>query len=233
MAEIERDNEEDIPAPTLSTDVEGTGKGKEKEKEGGDGETTTPPGSPRPAKRKREPNPNAEALKDVARFTLADDPAPGQGRRKVPERYYYTKPRSVYPNKGIEVNTNDRPGLQHFLDTMSEFYEMHVYTMGTRTYANAICKVIDPDGKIFGDRILSRDESGSKFSWFWHSLHELIVDFTSKNLKRLFPTDQSMVVVIDDRQDVWGDCPNLLKVVPCKLFYSRRQDEADYQTTSS
>lgn len=42
-------------------------------------------------------------------------------------------------------------------------------------------------------------------------------DFTSKNLQRLFPTDQSMVVVIDDRQDVWGDCPNLVKVVPCKL----------------
>lgn len=41
-------------------------------------------------------------------------------------------------------------------------------------------------------------------------------DFTSKNLKRLFPTDQSMVVVIDDRQDVWGDCPNLVKVVPCE-----------------
>jgi RNA polymerase II subunit A-like phosphatase len=92
MAEIERDEEEEIAPPTLSTDPEGTGKGKERE----EGETTTPPGSPRPAKRKREPNPNAEALKDVARFTLADDPAPGQGRRKVPERYYYTKPRFVH-----------------------------------------------------------------------------------------------------------------------------------------
>ena len=56
----------------------------------------------------------------------------------------------------------NRPGLQKFLDTMSEFYEMHVYTMGTRTYADAICRVIDPEGKIFGDRILSRDESGSE-----------------------------------------------------------------------
>lgn len=41
--------------------------------------------------------------------------------------------------------------------------------------------------------------------------------FSSKNLKRLFPTDQSMVVVIDDRSDVWGDIPNLVKVVPCEL----------------
>jgi RNA polymerase II subunit A-like phosphatase len=135
--------------------------------------------------------------------------------------------------KSSVENTDDRPGLQHFLDTMSEFYEMHVYTMGTRTYANAICKVIDPGGKIFGDRILSRDESGSEFSWRLRIFSKLMVDFTSKNLKRLFPTDQSMVVVIDDRQDVWGDCPNLLKVVPCKLFYSGRQDEAEQQTTSS
>jgi RNA polymerase II subunit A-like phosphatase len=163
MAEIERDEEEDLAPPTLSRESEGTGKGKEQEKEGVEGQTTTPPGSPRPAKRKREPNPNAEALKDVARFTLADDPAPGQGRRKVPERYYYTKPRFVI-SKSESVKTDDRPGLQYFLDTMSEFYEMHVYTMGTRTYANAICKVIDPGGKIFGDRILSRDESGSEFS---------------------------------------------------------------------
>jgi TFIIF-interacting CTD phosphatase-like protein len=61
------------------------------------------------------------------------------------------------------LGLTSRPGLQHFLDTMSEFYEMHVYTMGTRTYADAICKVIDPEGKIFGGRILSRDESGSEF----------------------------------------------------------------------
>jgi hypothetical protein len=41
-------------------------------------------------------------------------------------------------------------------------YEMHVYTMGTRAYAEEVCKAIDPDGKFFGGRILSRDESGSE-----------------------------------------------------------------------
>jgi RNA polymerase II subunit A-like phosphatase len=46
---------------------------------------------------------------------------------------------------------------------MSEIYEMHVYTMGTRSYADAICDVIDPDGHIFGGRVLSRDESGSEW----------------------------------------------------------------------
>lgn len=40
---------------------------------------------------------------------------------------------------------------------------MHVYTMGTRAYAEEVCAAIDPDGKFFGGRILSRDESGSAF----------------------------------------------------------------------
>ena len=45
---------------------------------------------------------------------------------------------------------------------MASKYEMHVYTMGTRAYAEEVCAAIDPEGKIFGGRILSRDESGSE-----------------------------------------------------------------------
>lgn len=78
---------------------------------------------------------------------------------------------------------------------------MHVYTMGTRAYAEEVCAAIDPDGTIFGGRLLSRDESGS---------------LTQKSLQRLFPCDTSMVVIIDDRADVWEWSPNLVKVVPCK-----------------
>lgn len=48
------------------------------------------------------------------------------------------------------------------MDKISELYEMHVYTMGTRSYANAICKALDPSGKWFGERVLTRNESGSR-----------------------------------------------------------------------
>lgn len=48
------------------------------------------------------------------------------------------------------------------MEEMSRLYEMHVYTMGTRTYADAIVKAVDPEGRYFGGRILSRDESGSR-----------------------------------------------------------------------
>lgn len=55
-----------------------------------------------------------------------------------------------------------RPGLNQFLKEVEELYELHIYTMGTRDYAEAVAKEIDPSGSFFKERILSRDESGSK-----------------------------------------------------------------------
>ena len=62
--------------------------------------------------------------------------------------------------------SSTRPGLPAFLKELSKLYEMHVYTMGTRAYAEKVCEVIDPKGEFFGRRILSRDESGSEFELF-------------------------------------------------------------------
>lgn len=137
-------------------------------------------------------NPNYRAVKDVRSFCLEEDPIapPGwSGPKMTPTKcWYYVKV---------------RPGLEEFLKRVSQLYEMHVYTMATRNYALAIAHIIDPDGRYFGDRILSRDESGS---------------LTHKNLRRLFPVDQLMVVIIDDRGDVWQWEKNLIKVVPYEFF---------------
>ncbi|CAG8711295.1 10868_t:CDS:10, partial [Ambispora leptoticha] len=95
------------------------------------------------------------------------------------------------------------PGLKEFLREISEYYELHIYTMGTRHYAEAVANIIDPNKEIFSERILSRDESGSM-------IH--------KNIRRLFPCDDSMAVVIDDRADVWQWAPNVIKVNPYGFF---------------
>lgn len=137
-------------------------------------------------------NPNYSAVKDVQKFSLEETPI-------LPPGYTGPQPRPTVCWYYVKV----RPGLEEFLSKISEIYEMHIYTMATRAYAKAIAKIIDPDGRYFGDRILSRDESGS---------------LTQKSLKRLFPVDQSMVVVIDDRGDVWNWSPNLIKVVPYDFF---------------
>jgi RNA polymerase II subunit A-like phosphatase len=129
-----------------------------------------------------ESNPNHNAVKDVQSFQLQDE---GPGNRICS---YYIKM---------------RPGLREFLEEVSKLYELHIYTMGTRSYAQNVAKIVDPDQKLFGDRILSRDESGS---------------MTLKKLSRLFPVNTDMVVIIDDRADVWSYSPNLIRVTPYDFF---------------
>ena len=129
-------------------------------------------------------NPNYEAVKDVRKFQLPDDAPSARGGGN----WYYIKL---------------RPHLTAFLALLSTRYEMHIYTMATRAYATEIAKLVDPDRKIFADRILSRDENGS---------------FTAKSLTRLFPVDSKMVVIIDDRGDVWSWSPNLVKVSVFDFF---------------
>ncbi|KAF5001177.1 hypothetical protein FGRMN_1201 [Fusarium graminum] len=134
----------------------------------------------------RDPsNPNHNAVKDVRSFQLNDD-----------------GPRGL--TSGCTYYIKLRPGLMEFLEEVSKMYELHVYTMGTRAYALNIAKIVDPDKKLFGNRVISRDENGS---------------ITSKSLQRLFPVSTDMVVIIDDRADVWPmNRPNLIKVVPYDFF---------------
>lgn len=130
-------------------------------------------------------NPNHNAVKDVRSFQLNDD-----------------GPRGL--TSGCTYYIKLRPGLMEFLEEVSKMYELHVYTMGTRAYALNIAKIVDPDKKLFGNRVISRDENGS---------------ITSKSLQRLFPVSTDMVVIIDDRADVWPmNRPNLIKVVPYDFF---------------
>lgn len=51
-----------------------------------------------------------------------------------------------------------RPNTRHFLQSMKSMYEMHICSFGARVYAHKIASMLDPDGTIFGHRILSRDE---------------------------------------------------------------------------
>jgi len=134
----------------------------------------------------RDPsNPNYDSVKEVRSFQLNDD-----GPRGLATGYWYY----------IKM----RPGLEEFLTKVADKYELHVYTMGTRAYAQNIAKIVDPHQKLFGNRVISRDENGSMIA---------------KSLQRLFPVSTNMVVIIDDRADVWPrNRPNLIKVTPYDFF---------------
>ncbi|KAI8645739.1 hypothetical protein BD408DRAFT_411448 [Parasitella parasitica] len=121
------------------------------------------------------------------------------------------------PGSDVVYYIKLRPGLAEFLNQVEEMYELHIYTMGTRAYAEAVAKEIDPSGSIFKERILSRDESGS---------------ITQKRLQRLFPCDTSMVVVLDDRSDVWSFSPNLIRIKPYEVFTGTDDiNGSNHQTT--
>ncbi|XP_018803973.1 PREDICTED: RNA polymerase II subunit A C-terminal domain phosphatase isoform X1 [Bactrocera latifrons] len=102
-------------------------------------------------------------------------------------------------------HTRLRPGTQLFLDRMSKFYELHICTFGARNYAHMIAQLLDPEGKYFSHRILSRDECFNATS-------------KTDNLKALFPNGDSMVCIIDDREDVWNMASNLIQVKPYHFF---------------
>lgn len=55
-------------------------------------------------------------------------------------------------------HTRLRPGTYKFLSSISELYELHICTFGARNYAHTITHILDPKGKLFSHRVLSRDE---------------------------------------------------------------------------
>lgn len=84
-----------------------------------------------------------------------------------------------------------RPHALEFLDSCAQLFEMHVCTYGKREYAEKIVSLIDPEKKYFGDRVLTRDELRSQHN-------------KGANLSDLFPNGEEMVLMVDDRCDVWG-----------------------------
>ena len=51
-----------------------------------------------------------------------------------------------------------RPHARQFLEKVHKFYELHVFTMGTKSYAASVTRILDHEKKLFCDRIISRDE---------------------------------------------------------------------------
>lgn len=104
-----------------------------------------------------------------------------------------------------------RPHLSEFLSRCAALFELHIYTMGSRPYADRVAELIDPEKRLFSGRITSREDFEEGRS-------------NQKNISRLFPCDDSMVLIIDDREDVWVSgtgasfMPNLIRAKPYYFF---------------
>lgn len=85
-----------------------------------------------------------------------------------------------------------RPMLDEFLTENSKNFQLSIYTAGTRKYAEAIEKLIDPSGKLFGGRIVSRSDVANDTKMG-----------LEKSLQRIFLGNASLALIVDDREDVW------------------------------
>lgn len=109
-----------------------------------------------------------------------------------------------------------RPHLMNFLFEMSKFCQLSIYTAGTRKYAEGVAKLIDPEGKLFLGRIVSRTDNTVNSNNGFDDKIPII----EKSLSKLFLADTSLAVILDDREDVWRGVQGkqLLLVRPYKYF---------------
>lgn len=116
-----------------------------------------------------------------------------------------------------------RPGLREFLSRVASKFQLHIYTMGSRPYADHVARLIDPDKRLFYGRVTSREDF-EEGAW------------NRKNLERIFPCDDSLAVIVDDREDVWisengpSFMPNLVRAQPY-FFWNGLQEV--YDSTSA
>ena len=82
--------------------------------------------------------------------------------------------------------TKLRPFVHQFLEAASGMYEMYVYTMGERIYAQAMASLLDPSGRFFGSRVISQSDSTCR---------------TTKDLDVMLGSE-SAVVILDDTEGV-------------------------------
>jgi TFIIF-interacting CTD phosphatase-like protein len=98
-----------------------------------------------------------------------------------------------------------RPLLKELFESIKDKYLIYIYTYGTKEYAEAIIKYIN---KAFDYEYLSLERMVAR--------ENNNIDY--KSIKRIFPTMEDMVVILDDRTDVWKNSKNLINLVPYFFF---------------
>lgn len=106
-----------------------------------------------------------------------------------------------------------RPFLKEFFEAISS-YDIFVYTYGTLDYAKTIIKYLAAEYNVKSlnfDKLVARENN----------------NFDSKNIKKIFPSTENMVVILDDRTDVWTNTHNLINISPYFFFSEEKSFKAD------
>ncbi|GAB5363632.1 hypothetical protein AAMO2058_000900400 [Amorphochlora amoebiformis] len=112
-----------------------------------------------------------------------------------------------------------RPGLRKMLATLSRFFELFIYTHGTRRYADSVVSILDPDRTLFHN-LVGRDDFAKKRprrgSPGGRGSRVSTQVPKAKDLGDLLNCDPGLVIILDDKPRVWVQSYN---VVPCLPFH--------------
>jgi len=90
---------------------------------------------------------------------------------------------------GERYDMVQRPGLQHFLRTVTRKYTTYLYTFGDEVYTTAVLEVIDPESEFFKGGVCCWRQGESR---------------QHKSLSRV-ACDKRMTLIVDDMVDNWRD----------------------------
>ena len=136
----------------------------------------------------------AEALKNLYKNYFA----------KIPIRDEFNRINYIY--------VKFRPFLKTFLKNIKDKYEIFIYTLGTNEYATSIIQYINLNfekDSLSTERMMCRvlDENGQA---------------KHKSIKNVFPTQEKMVLIIDDHIEVWKESgENFICIHPYKFFLEK------------
>ncbi|XP_052199388.1 RNA polymerase II C-terminal domain phosphatase-like 4 [Diospyros lotus] len=88
----------------------------------------------------------------------------------------------------MHMFTKLRPYVRTFLKEVCDMFEMYIYTMGERSYALEMAKLLDPEKVYFSSRVIAQDDSTQR--------HQKGLDVVLGQ--------ESAVLILDDTEPVWG-----------------------------
>lgn len=117
----------------------------------------------------------------------------------------------IYLHEDEQYVVKIRPYVRFFFEKTKYGYSFKIYTMGVRAYAEKVLMILNEEladigVKLQREDVISRDENfNPRF----------------KSISRLIPLCNDLVLIIDDRKDVWerDDQKNLILTQPFHYFY--------------
>ena len=140
-------------------------------------------------------------------------------------KFYFGKiPMKNEINRTQNILIKFRPFLKTFLKNIKNKYEIFIYTHGTKEYATSIIQYINlnfESDSLSTRRMLCRviDDNGIP---------------KIKSIKNVFPTQEEMVLIIDDNMEAWKESgDNIICIYPYKFFIENEKSKNELESSNN